>query len=78
MVYWNDKERGIRMEDCHGVRGLYLGCASCHRSVSMPLGEAKRRFAGLYLREIARRLLCSCCGKREGYVMILADSPQSH
>ena len=75
MVQWDSKERGVRLDECRGVRGVYLGCTPCHRSVGVELAEAMRVFgADTFLGDIARRLKCTECGERKGYVMVWANT----
>ncbi|HRK62955.1 MAG TPA: hypothetical protein PLN53_01085 [Terricaulis sp.] len=74
MVDWDSKERGIRIGDSQGVRGIVIGCKSCQRWACIEMQEALRAFGNLYARDLARRLKCSKCGERKGYVMVWAHT----
>jgi hypothetical protein len=75
MVDWNSKERGVRIGESQGLRGIYLGCNACNRWVGVEMKEALRAFgADTYARDLARRLKCNVCGERQGYVMAWADT----
>jgi hypothetical protein len=75
MVDWDSKERGVRLSDNPGMHGIYIGCTPCVRSVALEMAEAHRLFgAEAHTRDIARRLRCTECGQRRGYVMMWATS----
>lgn len=76
VVDWDDKERGIRVGDGSPNKGLILGCCSCAHYVCRTWGELSPfSVAHLFARDLARRLRCSHCGERKGYVRVWAWGP---
>lgn len=76
MVDWDDRERGMRVGDGSPNKGLVFGCTVCRRYVGRRWPElAPLSIAHLYARDLARRLRCSRCGERKGYVMTWAWGP---
>lgn len=76
MVDWDGKERGVRVGDGSPNKGLIFGCTVCKHRVSRTWTElAPLSIAHVFARDLARRLRCTCCGERKGYVMTLAWGP---
>jgi len=76
VVDWDDKERGNRVGDGSPNQGLKFGCTVCKHYVRRSWSElAPLSIARLFARDLARRLRCTRCGKREGYVMTWAWGP---
>lgn len=74
MVWFNGKERGVRLGLQTGL-GLSISCTRCHRVARLRLDAALRLWGDrTFARDIARDLRCSTCGARAACVHVISDS----
>jgi hypothetical protein len=77
MVCWNDVYSGIPLEPDPRAHGLSLSCMACgHSAVIRHTTALDVWRRGTSLRDVARSLVCSTCGKRQGRVMLAPDYRQ--
>lgn len=78
MVWWNSKQRGVRLGSDTSL-GLSVGCTKCHHSAKIRLDVALRLWGERgFARDIARDLRCSKCGARQACVQVISDSRPPH
>lgn len=73
VVEWDSKERGVRIGDSD-VRGIYVGCTCCRHYVTLEMADALALFGNAHARDVAKRLRCTQCAERKGYVMAWAET----
>ena len=73
MVEWDSKERGVRIGESR-TRGIYVGCTACRHYVEMEMADALALFGNAHSRDVARRVRCTQCGARKGYVMAWSET----
>lgn len=78
MVWWNDRERGIRL-GASTTLGLSVSCTNCQHVARIRLDVALRLWGErTFARDIAKDLRCSRCGLRAACVHVLSDSRPPH
>ena len=78
MVWWNDRERGVRPGGDTGL-GLSVSCTKCHHIARIRLDVALRLWGErTFARDIARDLRCSKCGARQACVNVISDIRPPH
>lgn len=78
MVWWNDRERGVRLGGTTTL-GLSVSCTNCQHIARIRLDVALRLWGERsFARDVARDLRCSRCGKRAACVHVISDSRPPH
>ena len=77
MVWYNDKEKGVRLGHDTSL-GLSISCTKCHHIARIRLDVALRLWGErTHARDIARDLRCSKCNARRACVHVISDSRPS-
>jgi hypothetical protein len=73
MVWWNSKERGVRLGGDTSL-GLSVSCTKCNHVACIRLDVALRLWGErTCARDIARDLRCTKCGARQACVQVISD-----
>lgn len=74
MVWYNSKERGVRLGS-HAGLGLSISCTKCSRIARVRIDTALRLWGErAFARDIARDLRCSACGARAACIHVIAET----
>jgi len=78
MVWWNSKERGVRLGADTSL-GLSVSCTKCTHVARIRLDVALRLWGErTFARDIARDLRCAKCGARQASVQVISEVRPPH